>query len=253
MSEEKICSQLKSNLMYKTVEITLRDGRKIIKTFSQKQSYQRPLDLGYQPLPSVWFGSDAELLEKMLEFYPRREPTLILDATINRGRFWKGSNRPVIGLDINPKYNPDVVADNRNMPFEDETFDVVVYDPPHIPNQGKDKTKDFNDRFGLPLRSTAKTQYNLSFLYQPFVKEAYRVLRPEGLLFAKISDYIHNHRYHWAHIDFIEAARSVGFQACDCIIKIRKGPIIWPKWKKAHHARHQHSYWLIFRKSTKCE
>ena len=34
------------------------------------------------------------------------------------------------------------------MPFADESFDVVVYDPPHIPNHGLDRTKDFNRRFG---------------------------------------------------------------------------------------------------------
>jgi hypothetical protein len=41
----------------------------------------------YQPLPSVWYGTDAELLEKMLRFYPKSSPALILDATVNVGRF----------------------------------------------------------------------------------------------------------------------------------------------------------------------
>ncbi|HYA15336.1 MAG TPA: hypothetical protein VEF33_13460, partial [Syntrophales bacterium] len=51
----------------------------------------------YQPLPSVWDGDDRELLERMLNFYPRTAPKMILDATINRGRFWIGSKRPVLG------------------------------------------------------------------------------------------------------------------------------------------------------------
>ena len=55
----------------------------------------------YQPLSSVWFGEDHELLKLMLEFYPRQKPRIILDATINKGRFWLGNNHPVIGLDIN--------------------------------------------------------------------------------------------------------------------------------------------------------
>ena len=63
-------------------------------------------------------------------------------------------------------------------------------------------------------------------------------------------DYIHHHRYNWAHVDFIEAARKAGFRACDCIIKIRSGPIIDPKWKNAYHTRRQHSYWLVFRRSS---
>ena len=207
----------------------------------------------YVPLASVWFGEDAELLEKLLNFYPRKKPRKILDATVNRGRFWKGSKRQVTGLDIDPRYRPTVVGDNTNMPFPDESFDVVVYDPPHIPNQGKDKSKDFNTRFGLVLRSSKENHYTFSHTFPPFVKEAYRVLKPEGILLCKIADYVHHHRYQWAHIEFINAAREASLTPCDCIIKIRKGPIIDPKWKTAHHSRRQHCYWLVFRKSKKCE
>ena len=207
----------------------------------------------YQPLPSVWEDTDAELLECMLDFYPHRTARKILDGTVNKGRFWAGSTRPVTGLDIDPAHKPDVVGDNRDMPFEDESFDVVVYDPPHIPNQGRDKSKDFNTRFGLVLKSSLAQGYNFSHLYPPFVKEAYRVLNPEGVMFCKITDYVHGHRFQWAHIALIKAAIEVGFTACDCIVKLRKGPIIDPKWKNAHHARRQHCYWIIFRKSSKCE
>jgi SAM-dependent methyltransferase len=207
----------------------------------------------YQPLPSVWEGTDAALLERMLDFYPHGTPSKILDATVNKGRFWRGSTRPVIGLDIDPAHKPDFVGDNCDMPFENQCFDVVVYDPPHVPNQGKDKSKDFNARFGLVLKSSLDQGYNFSHLYPPFVKEAYRVLKPEGVMFCKIADYVHGHRFQWAHITLIEAALAVGFTACDCIVKLRKGPIIDPKWKNAHHARRQHCYWIIFRKSKKCE
>jgi SAM-dependent methyltransferase len=207
----------------------------------------------YEPLPSVWSGTDAELLERMLLFYPRMPPERILDATVNVGRFWEGSPRKVTGLDIDPKHRPDVVADNRQMPFCDACFDVVVYDPPHVPNQGADRSKDFNTRFGLVLKSPAENGYNFSHLYPPFVGEAFRVLKPEGILFCKIADYIHGHRFQWAHVEVIKAATAVGFRACDCIVKIRKGPIVSPRWKTAHHARRHHCYWLVFRKSDKCE
>ena len=214
---------------------------------------QRKSQREYVPLGSVWEGEDAELLENMLRFYPRQEPARILDATLNGGRFWRGSNRPVIGMDVQEKYGPEIVADNRIMPFRSEAFDVVVYDPPHIPNQGKDNQKDFNLRFGLVLKSSKEHGYTFSHTFPPFVEEAYRVLAPEGILFCKITDYVHNHRYQWAHVDLIQAAKDVGFRPCDCIIKIRKGPIIDPKWKVAHHTRRQHCYWLVFRKSEKCE
>ena len=140
-----------------------------------------------------------------------------------------------------------------HMPFGNATFDVVVYDPPHVPNQGRDKSKDFNTRFGLVLKSSVENGYNFSHLYPPFVREAYRVLKPEGILLCKIADYVHGHRFQWAHIELVQAAVAVGFTACDCIVKVRKGPIVSPRWHTAHHARRHHCYWLVFRKSDRCE
>jgi DNA modification methylase len=207
----------------------------------------------YRPLGSVWDGEDAELIEEMLSRYPRKPPKRILDATVNGGRFWRGSKRAVTGLDIEIQHKPALVADNTQMPFRSGVFDVIVYDPPHIPNQGKDNQKDFNTRFGLVLRSSKENSYTFAHTYPPFTKEAHRVLKAEGILLCKITDYVHHHRYNWAHLDFIQAAKDVGFRACDCIIKIRKGPIIDPRWKTAHHTRRQHCYWLVFRKSEKCE
>lgn len=208
----------------------------------------------YEPLGSVWYGEDdAELLEQLLLFYPRTPPQRILDATINGGRFWRGSSRKVVGLDIEPRHRPTICGDNSAMPFRSNAFDVVVYDPPHIPNQGRDKSKDFNIRFGLGGRSPKEHGYSFAHTYPAFVAEAHRVLVDEGILLCKIADYVHNHRYQWAHVDLIHAGRAAGFTACDCIVKVRKGPIIDPKWKIAHHSRRQHSYWIIFRKSHRCE
>ena len=63
--------------------------------------------LRYQPFGSVWYGEeDAELLERLLSFYPRKPPERILDATVNGGRFWRGTRRKVIGLDIDPRHQP---------------------------------------------------------------------------------------------------------------------------------------------------
>ena len=161
----------------------------------------------YEPIPSVWEGADDELLERMLQFYPKHPPERILDATVNKGRFWRGSARPVLGMDIDIRHRPHVLGADANMPFKSETFDVVVYDPPHIPNQGKDRLKDFQVRFGLGTKSPAKTGYNFSHTFPPFVCEAYRVLKHDGILFCKITDYIHGHRFQWAHIDPLSRPR----------------------------------------------
>src|SRR5438132_6877723 len=85
----------------------------------------------YEPLSSIWEGSDGELLEAMLGFYPTIDPEPILDATYNTGRIWKGSLRPVVSMDVDPRYKPMIIADNRVMKgVPSNHFGTVVYDPP---------------------------------------------------------------------------------------------------------------------------
>src|SRR5437588_41052 len=64
----------------------------------------------YNPISSVWEGTDDELIEAMLNFYPTIPPSPILDATHNAGRFWKRSKRRVVSMDIDRRYKPDIVS-----------------------------------------------------------------------------------------------------------------------------------------------
>jgi hypothetical protein len=96
----------------------------------------------YEPISIVWEGSDAELLEAMFKFYATIPLEPILDSTYNAGRFWKNSDRPVVSMDIDPQYKPTIVGDNRKMTgVPSAKFGVVVYDPPHVGPQGRDKSK----------------------------------------------------------------------------------------------------------------
>jgi DNA modification methylase len=85
------------------------------------------------------------------------------------------------------------------------------------------------------------------------LKEAKRVLKPDGLLLAKITDMVNNHKSKWPHVDFMRMAEAQGFTVCDLIVKVRKGPMVSTKWKAAHHARKRHCFWIICRNSKECE
>lgn len=209
----------------------------------------------YKPLSSVWEGSDGELLEIMLQFYPTISPSPILDATYNTGRFWKGSDRKVDSMDIDPVHEPMILADNRVMSgVPSNHYAVVVYDPPHVGPQGRDKSiKRFDVDFGAKMACGKEHGWSLSYLYPPFLKQAKRVLKAEGLLLAKITDMVNSHRSKWAHCDFMRMAEEAGFTVCDLIVKIRRGPMTSNKWKKAHHARKRHCFWIICRNSESCE
>lgn len=209
----------------------------------------------YAPLSSVWEGNDGELIEAMLEFYASIPPEPILDSTYNAGRFWKNSKREVVSMDIDPQHNPMLLRDNRDMHgVSDDSFGAIIFDPPHVGPQGRDKSvKRFDTDFGATQECGKEQNWNLSYYYPDFLKEAKRVLKPNGLLFAKITDQVNNHRSKWPHADFMRMAEEAGFTVCDLIVKVRKGPMRSPKWKNAHHARKRHCFWIICRKGTKCE
>ena len=213
-------------------------------------------ETGYAPLSSVWEGSDGELLDAMLAFYPSIDPNPLLDATYNTGRIWRGSKqKKIVSMDIDPTYEPDIVADNRVMKgVKSNRFGCVVYDPPHVGPQGRDKSKKrFDVDFGANVECGKEHGWTLSYLYPPFLEQAKRVLKPEGILFAKITDMVNSHRSRWPHVDFMQMADEAGFTVCDLIVKIRKGPMMSTKWKNAHHARKRHCFWIICRNSECCE
>jgi hypothetical protein len=209
----------------------------------------------YEPLSSVWERSDGELLEAMLSFYPTIDPEPILDATYNTGRFWKGSSRDVWSMDINPTYKPKIVGDNRIMKgVPSEMFGAVVYDPPHVGPQGRVKSvKRFDVDFGATMACGKQHGWSLSYLYPPFLRQAKRVLKPNGLVLAKITDMVNSHKSWWAHCDFMRLAQEAGFTVCDLIVKIRRGPMLSNKWKEAQHARKRHCFWIICRNGDSCE
>ena len=126
----------------------------------------------YDPLSSVWEGNDADLLERMFAFYASIEVEPILDPTYNVGRFWRGSQREVVSMDIDPRYKPMIVGDNRVMDgVPDAHYGVVVYDPPHVGPQGRDKSsKRFDIDFGATMPCGAEHDWTLSYLYPPFLE-----------------------------------------------------------------------------------
>ncbi|BBM17353.1 methyltransferase [Enterococcus avium] len=74
--------------------------------------------------------------------------TKILDACCGSRMFWFDKENPnVTFMDCREYYEelptghivdvkPDILGDFRDMPFEDNTFNMVVFDPPHLIHAG---------------------------------------------------------------------------------------------------------------------
>mgnify|MGYP001266104753 CR=1 FL=1 len=72
--------------------------------------------------------------------------------------------------------HPDVIADFRRMPFDDDTFYLVVFDPPHLKVAGE--TSWVRKKYGL-LSADWRSDISQGF------KECMRVLKYNGVLIFK--------------------------------------------------------------------
>lgn len=204
---------------------------------------------------SVIEGRDPLVLTTMLSFYAQ-PGARVLDVTANERRMWSGVewSGEIVYADLDPAMNPDVVADFRALPYTGPEFDVIVFDPPHLPAAAAspESDADFVARYGLGHAPKAD---NISAYFPPFLKEAARVLRADGLIFAKLKDFVHNHAYQWTLTDYITAVRAEpGLTPCDLIVKRdpSAGSLKSSKWQRAHHVRNAHCWWVVVRKG-RCE
>lgn len=211
---------------------------------------------------SVLLGRDHEALAILLELHAVESPR-ILDATHNSGKMWRNcSHQPSHTMDIDPTHEPDTVGDFRAMPFGVEAFDVVVFDPPHLPtaiaSDGSSEHPNvvkWRANYGLSAHDgRGRTGDHVADQFAPFLAEAERVLSPEGIVICKLADLVHNHRYQWQLVDYVVAVRESGLTPCDLLIKRDPagGNLKSSKWKNVRHLRRVHAYFIVARKG-RCE
>lgn len=91
-------------------------------------------------LESVWFGRDHQLLDALFDFHAP-DAQKIIDVCCNQQRMWKGSKTAdkVTYYDRDPEMHPDVVTTWDTLPDLESSVDVLVYDPPHLPDAAASK------------------------------------------------------------------------------------------------------------------
>jgi len=204
----------------------------------------------------VLLGRDHAALSLLIPLHSRVENPFILDCTFNKGGMWKKCDyQPNIRMDLRLLPKIDTVGDFTALPFKSETFDIVVFDPPHLPNAAgsRKSSKMWWDRYGLT--DMGRDGGNVVSLFYPFFLEARRVLKPKGIVLAKIADLVHNHRYQWQQVALVLAAQEAGMTPCDMLIKAdpNAGKLKSSKWQNQKHLRKSHCYWIVVRNSKYCE
>lgn len=77
------------------------------------------------------------------------------------------------------KVHPDLIADFTDLPFEDNTFNLVVFDPPHI------VSPEGNNRWFTKAYGHYKSEEEAIKSVHDGIHECMRVLKPYGVLIFK--------------------------------------------------------------------
>ena len=115
----------------------------------------------------------------------------ILDACCGSRMFWFDKDNPNVLFADNRELEttlcdgralvikPDEKIDFRNMPYEDNSFKMVVFDPPHLMHAGKNSW--LGQKYGILPKE-----------WKPYIEQGFneciRVLEPYGTLIFKWSE-----------------------------------------------------------------
>ena len=150
----------------------------------------------------------------------------ILDACCGSRMFWfDKENEHTIYMDVRTldeklsdgrklEVKPDVVADFRDMPFDDETFYLVVFDPPHLIKAGESSW--LAKKYGVLDENLWEFDIRIGF------DECMRVLKPHGTLIFKWNE---------EQVSLKEVLQAIGYK-----------PLFGNKRAKTH--------WLVFMKGV---
>lgn len=218
---------------------------------------------------SAHVGGNANVFEQILALHVPKG-SLVADVTWGKGTFWKNtspSDYRVLASDISAKMKLGELplveirdgVDCRDLPYDDESLDCVVLDPPYMEGLYR---KDTSHLAGSGTHSAFRRHYSdgtttkggpkwhdaVVDLYMKAGVEAFRVLRHKGMLIVKCQDEVSANKQRLTHVEIITGFESLGFYTKDLFVVVRTNRAGLSRLKKQEHARKNHSYFLIFQK-----
>lgn len=174
------------------------------------------------------------------------------DCTYSTGKFYTekhGIQRPKHVFDIDPKFDYVIKADCKNLPLGNESISSLMFDPPFIISSGPSMTSD-NEKQNMTHRrfSSFKNPKELFETYDGAIKEAYRVLKDNGVFIFKCQDTVSGGKQYFTHCWIMNKAYEYGFYPKDMFVLEGKSRLISGKHANQKHARKFHSYFWVFTK-----
>ncbi len=199
----------------------------------------------------------------------------VADVTYGKGVFWQEipegtydvftsdidaaviANNPIANL----RHLPGV--DCRELPYADVSFDAVILDPPYMEGfyrraeeqlAGQGTHTPFRESYANgdlhdPNEIDAPRYHDAVIdMYLKAAQEAWRILRPGGVLVVKCQDEVSAGRQRFAHVEIMTGLEDMGFYSRDLFILVRTNAPGVSVILQQKHARKNHSYFLVFEK-----
>jgi len=177
----------------------------------------------------------------------------VADVTYGNGVFWKQI----------PKRKYKLLAsdlkggvDCRHLPYAAGSLDAVVFDPPYMHTPGGTahvNHQNYENYYANNVAGngiTKKYHEAVLELYFQTCDEASRVLRHDGIFIVKCQDEVCANQQRLTHVEVINDYTRRGFIIEDLFVLIRTNKPGVSRLLRQVHARKNHSYFLVFRKSN---
>ena len=202
---------------------------------------------------SAYRGTNEHVFPYVLSLYVPIGST-VADVTYGRGVFWK--NVPAGAYRL---LATDLKADNvdcRKLPYADLSIDCIVFDPPYMHTPGgtahvnHQNYENYYQNNAAQNGSGKKYHEAVLDLYFKAAHEAHRILREGGTYIVKCGDEVCANQQRLTHVEVINELTSNGFVIEDLFVLVRNNRPGMSRVIRQVHARKNHSYFLVFWKSS---
>jgi hypothetical protein len=194
---------------------------------------------------SAYSGTNDEVFPLVLSLYVAKG-SKVADVTFGKGVFWRH-----VPDDAYELLATDLATgvDCRDLPYEDASVDCVVFDPPymHTPGGTAHVNHQNYESYYRNNRADSPKKYHEAVLdlYFQAAREAWRVIREDGVYIVKCQDEVCANRQRLTHVEIINELSDLGFVAEDLFVVVRKGKPGVSRMLKQVHARKRHSYFVV--------
>lgn len=205
---------------------------------------------------SAYVSGNAEVFREVMALHVPAGAK-IADVTWGQGVFWQ--KIPPGAYEVTAS---DIATgvDCRKLPYEAESFDCVVFDPPYMEGlfrrapghlAGSGSHSAFRQAYsnGQATEDGPKYHAAVTDLYAKGAREAHRVLRQEGIFIVKCQDEVSANRQWLTHVEIINDCEKLGFYVRDFFVVMRTNRPVVSRLLKQVHARKNHSYFIVFQKT----